>query len=78
MRRTSPTRTRGESVGLLCALSASGATCSMFRSASKEEAAPRPDDSGVHVAVMKTIAEAVRQLLAQGARWTSQRAEPNA
>jgi hypothetical protein len=50
----------------------------MFRSASKEEAAPRPDDSGVHVAVMKTIAEAVRQLLAQGARWTSQRAEPNA
>ena len=46
---------RGESIGLLCALSASGATCSMCRSASKEEAAPRPDDSGVHVGVRVRI-----------------------
>ena len=42
-------------VGLLCALSASGATCSTCRSASKEGASPRPDDSGVHVGVRVRI-----------------------
>ncbi len=46
---------RGETVGFLCALSASGATCSMCRSASKEAALPRPDDSGVHVGVRVRI-----------------------
>ena len=42
---------RGETVGLLYAVSASSATCSACRAASKEEASPRPDDSGVHVGV---------------------------
>ena len=46
---------RGEAVGLLCALSAPGATCSTCRSASKEAASPRPDDSGVHVGVRVRI-----------------------
>ena len=46
---------RGETVGPLCALSVSGATCSMCRSASKEAATPRPDDSGVHVGVRVRI-----------------------
>lgn len=46
---------RGETVGLLCALSVSGATCSTCRSAGKEETPPRPDDSGVHVGVRVRI-----------------------
>ena len=46
---------RGETIGLLCALSASGATCSACRSASKEEASPRPDRSDVHVGVRVRI-----------------------
>ena len=46
---------RGETVGLLYALSASVSTCSMCRSASREEASPRPDDSGVHVGVRVRI-----------------------
>ncbi len=46
---------RGETVGLLCALSASGASCSTCRSAAGEEASPRPDDFGVHVGVRVRI-----------------------
>ena len=46
---------RGETVGLLYALSASGATCSICRSAGKQAASPRPDDSGVHVGVRVRI-----------------------
>ena len=46
---------RGETVGLLYALSASAATCSTCRSASTEEASPRPDDSGVHVGIRVRI-----------------------
>ena len=46
---------RGETVGLLYALTASASTCSTCRSASKEEASPRPDDSGVHVGVRVRI-----------------------
>ena len=46
---------RGETVGFLCALSVSGATCSTCRSASKEAASARPDDSGVHVGVRVRI-----------------------
>ncbi len=45
---------RGETVGLLYARSASGATCSTCRSASRQ-ASPRPDDSGVHVGVRVRI-----------------------
>lgn len=46
---------RGETVGLLYALSAPAATCSTCRSASKEEASPRPDDSGVQIGVRVRI-----------------------
>ena len=46
---------RGETVGLLYALSASASTCPACRSASKEEASPLPDDSGVHVGVRVRI-----------------------
>ena len=46
---------RGETVGLLCALSAAGATCSTCRSAGREEALARPDDSGVQVGVRVRI-----------------------
>lgn len=46
---------RGETVGLLYALSASAATCSTCRSAGQEEGSPRPDDSGVHVGVRVRI-----------------------
>ena len=46
---------RGETVGLLCALTASAATCSTCRSASKDGAPRRPDDSGVHVGVRVRI-----------------------
>lgn len=46
---------RGETVGLLYALSASRATCSTCRSAGKEEASPLPDNSGVHVGVRVRI-----------------------
>ena len=46
---------RGETVGLLYALTASASTCSTCRSASKEAASPRPDDSGVHVGVRVRI-----------------------
>ena len=46
---------RGETVGLLYAVSASSATCSTCRAASKVEASPRPDDSGVHVGVRVRI-----------------------
>lgn len=45
----------GETVGLLCAVSAFGATCSTCRAASKEAASPRPDDSGVHAGVRVRI-----------------------
>jgi hypothetical protein len=45
---------RGETVGLLCAVSAFGATCPTCRAASKEAASP-PDDSGVHVGVRVRI-----------------------
>ena len=46
---------RGETVGLLCALSASGASCSTCRSAAREAALPRFDDSGVRVGVRVRI-----------------------
>ena len=46
---------RGETVGLLYAVSASSATCSTCRSASKEEVPLRPDDSGVHAGVRVRI-----------------------
>ena len=46
---------RGETVGLLYALAASASTCSTCRSASKEEASPRPGDSGVHIGVRVRI-----------------------
>ena len=46
---------RGETVGLLYAVSVSSATCSTCRSASKEAASPRPDDSGVQVGVRVRI-----------------------
>ncbi len=46
---------RGETVGLLYAVSASSATCSTCRAGGKEEASPGPDDSGVHVGVRVRI-----------------------
>ena len=46
---------RGETVGLLCAVSAFGATCSTCRAASKEVASQRPDDPGVHAGVRVRI-----------------------
>lgn len=45
----------GETVGLLCAVSAFGATCSTCRAAGEEAAPPRPDESGVHVGVRVRI-----------------------
>ena len=45
---------RGETIGLLCAVSVAGATCSTCRSAS-QEGASAPDDSGVHVGVRVRI-----------------------
>ena len=45
----------GETVGLMCAVSAFGATCSTCRAASEEAASPRPDDSGVHAGVRVRI-----------------------
>ena len=45
----------GETVGLLCAVSAFGATCSTCRAAGEEAASPRPDESGVHVGVRVRI-----------------------
>ena len=45
----------GETVGLLCAVSAFGATCSTCRAASKQAASLRPDDSGVHAGVRVRI-----------------------
>ena len=45
---------RGQTIGLLCALSAAGATCSMCRSAS-QVGASAPDDSAVHVGVRVRI-----------------------
>lgn len=46
---------RGETVGLLYAVSASAATCATCRSASREAALPRPADAGVHVGVRVRI-----------------------
>lgn len=45
----------GETVGLMCAVSALGATCPTCRAASEEAASPRPDDSGVHAGVRVRI-----------------------
>ena len=45
---------RGETVGLLCARSAAGATCSTCLSASRV-ASPSSDDAGVHVGVRVRI-----------------------
>lgn len=46
---------RGETVGLLYAVSAAAATCSTCRSAGKEEGLPRPEDASVHVGVRVRI-----------------------
>ena len=46
---------RGETVGLLCAVSAFGATCSTCRAAGKEAASTRLHDSAVHVGVRVRI-----------------------
>ncbi len=45
----------GETVGLMCAVSALGATCPTCRAASEEAASSRPDDSGVHAGVRVRI-----------------------
>ena len=46
---------RGQTVGLLYAVSESRATCSTCRAASRQGASRHPDDSGVHVGVRVRI-----------------------